>query len=495
MKDSKLVSGKRQQEGGKDMTKSKDDNRFEELDGLRGLCACAVVACHFHLAFWGGFTRQPMLGCGPIAVYIFFALSGHVVAYRFLEDGKVESLLDSAFRRVPRLVLPMLWSSLIYWLLATHGAFHFEKDWRKARAQSIKHDDHWCQNCFPTDVGDVLESSLQVMWSFRVDHFAWLWTIPVEIFGAAVVFLLAPVSHTIVNFGIRAGGIDDIVRVGSLLWPTKLLRCLLAHGLLLSVVIVAGSLVTHYSDIPGPTGPLWRVIFLFGLGLASAQVRVLLSTPSKCGFSWTDAFLSKWNEKFQTKWLLPGSLILFGLGIATVPARQARNVVDFGPAMSIMQTNFDMYILGAAAIFVGVLLSPSKVRAFLSNFSYLGNISYSIYLVHMGVIWTFGLPLYVWLHGHFHPTIEFVLISVICAILVFLFSHGFCMAIEEPLGMWLPRYAIAWLKVSAVEHKKWLLRGTDWDVESKITKEAPKAVTSMSDMLEYAAVALEGIQA
>merc|ERR1719272_2541313 len=159
-----------------------------------------------------------MLGCGPIAVYIFFAMSGHVVAYRYLQDGAVESLLGAAFRRVPRLVLPALWSNLIYWMLAIHAAYGYEEQWRGIRKQHGI-DDHFCANCFPKDLGVVLQTSFGLMWSFRVDHFAWLWTIPVEIFGAAMVFLLAPVSRFIVNYGMRADGSDDLVRVAGQLWP------------------------------------------------------------------------------------------------------------------------------------------------------------------------------------------------------------------------------------------------------------------------------------
>lgn len=105
-------------------------SRFDELDALRGLCACMVTFNHFRWAFSDGwdlpYTRGVQLrfdNCTLIAVYVFFIISGHVIAYRFLQNGSAESLLGAAFRRVPRLVLPVLWANLISWVLASHGAF------------------------------------------------------------------------------------------------------------------------------------------------------------------------------------------------------------------------------------------------------------------------------------------------------------------------------------------------------------------------------------
>lgn len=311
-----------------------------------------------------------------------------------------------------------------------------------------------------------------------------------------MVFLLAPVSRFIVNYGVRADGTDDLVRVAGQLWPRKLFRCLSIHGVLLAVVFVVGQMVTHCSDVSGAMASftwcesslvvglkqllvdgLWRSFFLFEFGLASAQVRVLLSSDSKCVSSWAEAVHTAWNEQWVTKWLLPVGLILFGLGTATVPAR---NAIYFGSPLAIHKTGYDMYTLGASAIFLGVLLSPQEVRTMLSNFSFLGNISFSIYLLHMGVIWTIGMPLYVWLDGSLPHAVMFPLIMTICAGPLYVLSHIFWLAIEEPLGVRLPQQAFAGLK--------WLVH------ESRKPKEAPKApplsCSALNNALEKAAVAL-----
>lgn len=409
----------------------------------------------------------------------------------------MESLLSAAFRRVPRLVLPALWANLIYWVLASHGAFSSQEEWRRVRTQYFGVDDNWCRNCFPTDLGVVLQSSLQVMWSFKVEQFAWLWTIPHEIFGSAMVFLLAPVFRYIVNAGIQDDGSDDLVRAGGQLWPRKLLRCLSAHGALLVMVFVVGELVSHCADVTGAMAPVgwcnnfvivsaqrwmvgqcWRTVFLFELGLASAQMRVILSTPPKHGSSWRDAFLCKWNDHWSTKWVLPASLISFGLGACTVPVR---NALVLGPRLALVHTGLDFYLLGAVATFIGVIICPQQIHDGLSRFSTLGNMAFSMYLLHMGVIWTIGMPVYLWLDAGFNVSgyTKLALTTAICIGPMFLFSHIFWLAIEEPLGVKLPQQVLTWLK--------WLVRES-W--KSQQPKEAETPSLSMNEAIYKASEAL-----
>jgi peptidoglycan/LPS O-acetylase OafA/YrhL len=286
-----------------------------------------VTFNHFRWAFSDGwdlvYIREVKFrfdNCALIAVNVFFIISGHVITYRFLRSGSAEILLGAAFRRVPRLVLPVLGANLISWVLASQGAFGSEQAWRTIRKEhsgALEADGNWCKNCFSTDLGGVLWSSFQVMWSFRNDHFLWTWTIPIEISGSAVIFLLAPMLRFIVNFGIPAEGSDDLVHVCGQLRPQKLLRCLMVHGLLLTVVVVVEQVMEHCSDIAGPTAGLCQTfaskayfpLSPFLLGLASAHTRVILSAPSSGGAT----LVAKWASKWQFKWLPAAGLLLIGL--------------------------------------------------------------------------------------------------------------------------------------------------------------------------------------
>jgi len=483
-----------------DASVNHDENTwFEELNALRGLCACTVVVSHFFWAFGDGAVFPQFLKAGSIiAIYVLFILSGHVVAYRYLQDGEIESLLSAAFRRVPRILLPALWANLLYWLLATHGVFDSEEEWRRIRVHRMKADDHWCKDCITSDLGAALWTSARVIWpGENLPHFLWECTISQEIFGAAIVFLLAPISRFAVNYDIRDGA-DDLVRVSGLLWPRKLLRCLSGHGVWLAVVLVLGQLATHCSDVPGAMAPVdwcenavvlglvrlrvydfWRTVFLFSLGLATAQMRAILTAPHKCGCSWTDALLSKWSESCRTKWALPAVLAFLGLATSTV---KGMSTLDLGSSLHVRHTGQDIWLLGAAAIFMSVLMSPKEFQGVLSrSCSSLGEISFSMCLLHIGIIWAVGFPLYIWLDRSLirNYNVVLALIAFVCATLLFYVSRIFSYAIEEPLGVWLPQRAFVFFKWLALE---------SWKEKAK---EPPKVVMSMNDALARAALALQ----
>lgn len=84
-----------------------------ELDGLRGLAALSVVADHT----WGWFT-----GSGLAGVWIFFALSGYLLAIPFVRHPELvfdkDRLQHYVFRRIARIV-PMYYTMLFISFLAS----------------------------------------------------------------------------------------------------------------------------------------------------------------------------------------------------------------------------------------------------------------------------------------------------------------------------------------------------------------------------------------
>jgi peptidoglycan/LPS O-acetylase OafA/YrhL len=454
--------------------------RFDELDTIRGFCACAVTFNHFIFAFGDGYTQTPSIKgvainfsiVSLLSVHIFFTISGHVIAFRYLQNGRPASLLSAAFRRIPRLIFPALWANLICWLLATHGAFAFEGAWRETRARITGSPD-WCKDCFPKDLSVVLQSSFNLMLHLGVQHFLWLWTIPVELCGSAFVFIAAPLFRFIINFNMCDDGTNDFVQIAGQFWPQKLLRCLVAHGLVLAVMFAFGAMLEYCSDISGCqstfgyvlwSASLWRYCFLFELGLATAQIRVVFAEAS-----WGNLVLSQWNAEVLTKWLFPAGLAVFWLGCCTA---KMETTLYFGPWLSIANTGSTFLVLGAAALFLSVLSSPKKVRDILRTFRFLGDISFSLYLVHHGVIWAIGMPIYVLLHRHFTPPpgVALSIIVFICIGPLYCISYVFWIAIEQPLGVWLPMKAFEGLT-------SWLL--DPWKQKEKV----PKASQSMREAL------------
>ena len=84
-----------------------------ELDGLRGLAALSVVADHT----WGIFS-----GSGLAGVWIFFALSGYLLAIPFVRRPQLAfdktRLRDYLFRRLAR-ILPMYYTTVFVYYLAS----------------------------------------------------------------------------------------------------------------------------------------------------------------------------------------------------------------------------------------------------------------------------------------------------------------------------------------------------------------------------------------
>jgi peptidoglycan/LPS O-acetylase OafA/YrhL len=98
--------------------------RFKELDSLRGLAACAVVAHHFllispqtNLLVYGGYRGKyelinalvyspiHILWAGPQAVMLFFLLSGFVLSLPFFSDKKI-SYFSFLIKRICRIYIP-----------------------------------------------------------------------------------------------------------------------------------------------------------------------------------------------------------------------------------------------------------------------------------------------------------------------------------------------------------------------------------------------------
>ncbi len=108
--------------------------RLQPLEGLRGVAAFAVVIFHFLGIFYPPLripdeysnklvkfiATSPLniLYSGSFAVSIFFVLSGFVLSYKSFKTGDLESIISTAFKRYPRLALPVTFSILIVYACA-----------------------------------------------------------------------------------------------------------------------------------------------------------------------------------------------------------------------------------------------------------------------------------------------------------------------------------------------------------------------------------------
>lgn len=113
------------------MPKQPGTTRVTQLDGLRGLAALVVVACHVlsvvpgigHVVFdersrplngaetWAVFSPLHLLWNGTPAVHVFFVLSGFVLILPFTKAGRGKGWASYYVKRLLRLYLPA-WAAL-----------------------------------------------------------------------------------------------------------------------------------------------------------------------------------------------------------------------------------------------------------------------------------------------------------------------------------------------------------------------------------------------
>lgn len=116
-------------------------SRIDYLDGLRGLCCLLVSLVHFSLTFYHGFISEdeesnlhykfvkyirysisPFFFNANFGIGIFFILSSRLIGVRYLKTGLLQDLAGSTFRRIPRLAFPVLCSVILQYFLIGVGA-------------------------------------------------------------------------------------------------------------------------------------------------------------------------------------------------------------------------------------------------------------------------------------------------------------------------------------------------------------------------------------
>jgi peptidoglycan/LPS O-acetylase OafA/YrhL len=390
-------------------------------------------------AFGSTVSIPHLLDYSLLSVKVFFVLSGHLVAYQYLQDGRSESLFSAIFRRVPRLFIPAFCANLLYWVLSALGAYASESTWRKMIPNST-----FCEGCIPSDLSVVVASSIRVLWSFGRDHFVWLWTVSQEIYGSVIVFMLAPAFRWIVDSDIW--GFDDNTRIGSLVLPRRLHRCIVAYATfflsaaVLHVVIAAWitSVINteRFSNQLLQAESVALTFYLFTAGLAIAHVGIVFGEVEHRIY-WASVPMQTLKKSLY--WI-PISLIVTGLATPWMAAYAERfwywTSGYWMPMLSYLLT------FGAIGLLAGVASSPQEVCTAMSRFSPVGQISYSLYLLHMSVVYAVGMPFYVWIQPILNSAaLTFAAVVILTTGPMAIFSYFFWRYVEDPLGVRLPVYA------------------------------------------------------
>jgi len=320
-------------------------NKLKQLEGLRGLAALIVIACHFCLffisnpelkieewAYTSSSTINKLLSGfikffidGELAVYIFWTMSAYVISIGLFRNNQIPKP-KLFIKRYIRLSIPVLAASLLSFLLLAFGLIYNQQ---VATLQGVDLNKGWLHSMlfFDADFIMALKTSL---WNcfFNYDdtstYNAVLWTMGKELWGSFICFaLIGLFRKTSIRFVIY-------------------------------ILLAAMSIKFDY---------IWPLSFILGLGLCDLHYNpasmAIMNHPA----------IRRIEKHFKKSWL-----IYFYLLILIVLGGQKNYYT--------LSNTFISFGIVFICIYHGLLIQilSSKILV------YLGKISFSLYLIHLGII-------------------------------------------------------------------------------------------------------------
>lgn len=347
------------------------------IDGLKGIGALMVYFCHFVFAFYYaaysllpesshtvsgieivlGKTPLNLLYSGNAAVCLFLVFSGFVLCLSYFSTRDRSRLKSSAWKRYFRLMPMILITNLLIFFLMYSGLY------RNADVAVITKSEAWFAgfNQFTPDFLQMLyESFVGCFLQGSNDYNGVLWTIPYLFWGALVAYLTA------------------------FLVGENRLRYI-AYG-----VLVLVSLKTD--------------IYFAGMFL---------------GFAASDFFCTqkKGMELWKKFWIFPALAFAAGVYLLSYPSIGVNLPgTIYAPLPAAYTVVYHM--AGAVGLLIGVLGIPGLQRFFGAKaFRFLGDISYSLYLLHFPIVATFScwffLGFYEKLGYHLTVGLDFVFTTIL----------------------------------------------------------------------------------
>lgn len=375
------------------------------LDGLRGVAAFIVVWHHSSLVYFpwsihdawrdsenGLFVQLPLVRlviAGIPAVCIFFVISGYAISLKLLRlshlgraSDFVDALSSSLFRRHPRLFMPATFVMLMTAVMSYFGAFPSEK-WSEDVAIATRTPPHadslsgqvldWGYNSWR--LASPIRNTIN---SRDVNPYdPNLWTLPVEFGCSLLVFTLLAVTFKFRPF----------LRMAFLL------------------VLIVYSLAHAEENV-----------FLFLCGVFLADLRTYRSlrddaAPPSLPLD-TGAMRSSLRSRLGRNL---GHLAAFVVALFLLSMPEMRKGAGEAPCFATLASlvpqvyldaqKADYFWIPLAAVLLVATLdyAPFLQRVFTSRAAqYLGDISFSMYLIHGPLLWSYGA----WLAPRLIPTGE-----------------------------------------------------------------------------------------
>jgi peptidoglycan/LPS O-acetylase OafA/YrhL len=359
-------------------------NKINYLEGVRGIAAFIVVLHHFGLAFYpahyllknaeahiGDGTIEKIMATTPLnffvnghmAVSIFFVLSGIVLSNRYFQTKNVEVLRGLAIKRYPRLMLPVLFATIVAYLAKLLGLMYCSK------AALITTSD-WLSELGNYDLNfwTMLKTTLfKVFFIGNNEYITVLWTMMIELRGSFMVFIF------LFLFGkYRFRGVIYALSIGGLLFLNK----------------------------------SFSMAFILGILLAD----LMNSKPN---------ILNKFKNP-----ILNAVLLLIGLYLTSYPAAHNAHL-DNIMYRYLPYHRLDFYHVLGATLLVFSIGYSEFLQKILSNKVplFLGKISFSLYLIHPIIIASFSSFLISEFNNPIYYNYVVLFIFILTLIVAFILSY------------------------------------------------------------------------
>jgi peptidoglycan/LPS O-acetylase OafA/YrhL len=351
--------------------------RFESLDGLRGIAAVTVVLFHFFSAYvpkllpeqtddpwWGSDTPLAILYNGGFAVSVFFVLSGFVIANSAAKRHM--PILFNLVSRYFRLAVPVLGGTLFAWALLALS---------------------------PHTVAELK----------AVENHTWLnW-----VYDGQVPGLLWAIKDALLGVFIHGQSLFNNV-----LWTMK--------------IELLGSLAIYL--LYGLVGSQYRAQILIAASVLSV---IGLRKPELAAFTIGALMREAYVHNRLTNSLVWPALafgILFG---AMMEGYSARLGLASSPNMlALGQPHQVWHVLAATSVLYAVLMS-SRLRHLLSTkpARFLGDISFGLYLIHVPLLYTLFVPLFLEARNSFGATAGLAGVFLSCSLAL---GYLFTLLVDRP---------------------------------------------------------------
>lgn len=360
------------------------NKRLEELDSLRGLAAIAVMFLHMYEILPGNYLSKLLFEFGPLrliisggeSVVLFFVLSGFVLSKPFYTNKQI-GYFSFITKRICRIYIPYILAIFVAFIC--REMFYME---------SISNVSEWANSFWKQPVNiEVIKEHILLVDTFLSNIDPVVWSLVHEM-RISLIFPLLMFLLVRVNFKI---------------------------GIVLSVLLTIISILGFYIFRPADTGTEhiitihYTAMFVIGALLAKYTPRIknILISLSKMArvaiFSFGVMIYVYIHPSFVIKHFLFSNINPF-----------YRTVID------------SWSVTVGASIIIMIALSSRSLSSILRNklITFLGKISYSLYLIHVVILFTCLRALY-----NLMPIWSIYLIALV---LIFTVSSIMYILIEKP---------------------------------------------------------------